>query len=623
MVTGVFRDYIAKGNVIMCGITGYVGENDAKEFLLGGLEKLEYRGYDSAGICVADADELKVLKVKGRLKNLADKVCHNDMYGRCGIGHTRWATHGVPSETNSHPHLSEDGCFAVVHNGIIENYMELREFLVANGYHFKSETDTEVVPYLMQYYYDGDVLEALKKTAARLSGSYALGVVSTHCPGKLFAARKDSPLIVGIGDGENYIASDIPAVLNYTRKVYLLEQDEFAVVDKDNIKIYDAGGNQIIKGIFEVNWDVGAAEKDGYEFYMLKEIMEQPKAMRDTIAPRIRENKVVMDELSLSEDYFKNLNKIYIVACGSAYHVGLTGKYIFESLAGINTQVELASEFRYSNPVVCDNDLVIIISQSGETSDTLAALRYAKKHGGRILSVVNVKGSSIARESDDVLYTHAGPEIAVATTKAYSAQMQVMFLLGIYMAGVRERISVSEYEALVSELKALPDKTVNILKSSGDIEKHAQKLINAKDVFFIGRGIDYSVAMEGSLKLKEISYIHSEAYAAGELKHGTISLVEEGIPVIALATQEKLFDKMLSNIKEVKARGAYVIAVAMEGNCEIEKEADFVIYIPKTASVFAGALAVMPLQLIAYHISYGKGFDVDKPRNLAKSVTVE
>lgn len=607
----------------MCGITGYVGEKAAKDFLLGGLEKLEYRGYDSAGICVAENNKLKVSKACGRLKNLSEKIGGEDMSGSLGIGHTRWATHGAPSEANSHPHCSADGCFAVVHNGIIENYMELRAFLTKNGYTFRSETDTEVVPGLVQYYYDGDVFSAFKKAVARLSGSYALALVSVHSPGTIFAARKDSPLIVGVGEGENYIASDIPAVLNHTGKVYLLEQDEFAVVSKDSIQIYDEGGKPVKKGIFEVNWDVGAAEKDGYEFYMLKEIVEQPKAMRDTIAPRICGDRVVLDEISLTDEYFRKLNKIYIAACGSAYHVGLTAKYIFEKIAGVNTQTELASEFRYAAPVINKDDLVIVISQSGETSDSLAALRYAAKQGARVLSVVNVKGSSIARESHDVLYTHAGPEIAVATTKAYTAQTDVMFLLGLHMARVREKISDTEYSSLVQELKKLPDKARELLQNAGHIEKLSKRFLDVHDVFFIGRGIDYAIAMEGSLKLKEISYIHSEAYAAGELKHGTISLIEEGTPVIALATQENLFEKMLSNIKEVKARGAYVVAVAVEGNTEIEKEADFVIYIPKTAALFAGALEVIPLQLLAYHISDGKGLDVDKPRNLAKSVTVE
>lgn len=607
----------------MCGITGYVGTKEAKDVLLNGLSKLEYRGYDSAGICVVGNETLKSSKVKGRLVNLVEKTASEDMSGHIGIGHTRWATHGAPTEQNSHPHFSNDGNFAVVHNGIIENYLELRAFLTEKGFKFMSETDTEVVPQLLQYYYNGDIFETFSKVVGMLQGAYALGVVSTYDPETIYAVRKDSPLIVGLGKDENFIASDIPAILEYTRDIYLLEQGEFAIITKDTATVVDKDKNVINKEIFKVNWDVSSAEKDGYDFFMLKEIMEQPKAVSETIMPRINGNKINMSEISLSEDYFKNLKKVYIIACGSAYHVGLVGKNVIEGIARVSTEVELASEFRYRKPIINEGDLVIVISQSGETSDTLAALRYAKQHKANILSVVNVKGSSIARESDDVIYTHAGPEIAVATTKAYSAQMQVMILLGLYMAGVRKSVDEATLEGMVAEMKTIPDKIRQITSDIKKYEDFGNKFKDCSNVFFIGRGLDYAIAMEGSLKLKEISYIHSEAYAAGELKHGTISLIEEGTLVFALATQDELFEKMLSNIKEVKARGAYVVAIATEGHKDIAKEADSVIYIPETFSELRGALEIVPLQLIAYHISYAKGLDVDKPRNLAKSVTVE
>lgn len=608
----------------MCGIIGYVGEKKAAPILLDGLKRLEYRGYDSAGIAVYHQGEIKIKKAKGKLEILDRETKGGTILdGTLGIGHTRWATHGAPTQLNSHPHYSSDGKFAIVHNGIVENYLQLRQFLSEQGVEFVSETDTEVIPQLMQYYYNGDVFDTFLKVVGKLEGAYALGLVSAYEPDVMYAVRKDSPLIVGIGEGENFIASDIPAILSYTKQVYLLEENEFAVIKKDSIQIVDRDKKPIQKEIFEVNWDVDAAEKDGYDFYMLKEIMEQPKAIRKTILPRINGNQIVMDELSLSDEYYRNLKKIFVVACGSAYHVGLVGKNIIEGLARIPTEVDLASEFRYRNPIICPDDLVIIISQSGETSDTLAALRYAKKHGAKILSIVNVKGSSIARESDEVLYTHAGPEIAVATTKAYSTQMENLFLLGIYMAKVKGQITDTQAQQYVEELKQIPDKVQTLLDQSEPLKRLGEKFKDVKDVFFIGRGIDYSIAMEGSLKLKEISYIHSEAYAAGELKHGTISLVEDGTLIVALATQEHLFDKMLSNIKEVKARGAYVLSVALEGNTEIEKESDYVIYLPKISSYFAGALEVIPLQIFAYYISLYKGLDVDKPRNLAKSVTVE
>lgn len=612
-----------KGIKNMCGITGYVGKKQAKNFLLEGLSKLEYRGYDSAGIAILGDGRIKFSKVKGRLSNLIEKTKNEDMSGCLGIGHTRWATHGAPTENNSHPHFSQDMKFAVVHNGIIENYLELRDFLKNEGFTFKTETDTEVVPQLMQYYYNGDIFDTFTKVVSKLKGAYALGLISAYDSETLYAARKDSPLIVGLGEDENYIASDIPAILSHTKKVYLLDQGEFAVLKKDGVMITDINKNPVKKDVFEVTWDVDSAEKEGYDFFMLKEIMEQPKAMLNTITPRIKDGKVYLSEISLDDDYFKRLNKVYIVACGSAYHAGLVGKNIIEGIARINTEVDLASEFRYRNPVINNGDLVIIISQSGETSDTLAALRYAKTNGAKILSVVNVKGSSIARESDDVLYTHAGPEIAVATTKGYTTQLDVLTLLGIHMANVRGYMSDSEAEEYVAELKKTPELAAEILKTSDDYKELGERFKNIQDVFFIGRGLDYSVAMEGSLKLKEISYIHSEAYAAGELKHGTISLIEEGTLVIALATQQHLFDKMLSNIKEVKSRGAYVLAIAFEGHTDIEKEADKVIYLPNTKAALAGLLEILPLQLLSYNISDAKGLDVDKPRNLAKSVTVE
>lgn len=606
----------------MCGITGYIGKGDAKEFLMSGLEKLEYRGYDSAGICIG-GNRLKLCKTKGRLGALKEAMLKSDLNGNIGIGHTRWATHGEPTDVNSHPHLSEDGNFAVVHNGIIENYSELREMLAEKGYRFLSQTDTEVIPNLIQFCYEGDVLESIVKATEYLKGAYALGIISTYQPETIFAVRKDSPLIVGIGDGENFLASDIPAILSKTRNVYLLETDEFAVLTKNRINFFNKSLDTIEKEIFKVTWDIDAAEKDGYDFYMLKEIMEQPKAVANTISPRIKNGKIDLSEISLSDNYFKNLKNIFIVACGSAYHAGLIGKNLIEGLGRIPVSVELASEFRYRNPVINKGDLVIVISQSGETSDTLAALRYAKSNGAEILSVVNVKGSTIARESDNVIYTHAGPEIAVATTKAYMTQMCVLMLLGVHIASVKGRISDGKHVSLVRDMEEISQKLEKLLSSTGYLSDLAKRFTSVKDVFFIGRGIDYSVAMEGSLKLKEISYIHSESYAAGELKHGTISLIEEGTLVIALCTQKSLFEKMLSNIKEVKARGAYVIAIGIEGMNELKQESDCAIFVPEINEYFTGALEVVPLQIFAYYIALHKGLDVDKPRNLAKSVTVE
>lgn len=608
----------------MCGIVGYIGKNNAVPFLLKGLSKLEYRGYDSAGIALlSENGDIEILKTKGRLAALEEKVLATNLCGSIGIGHTRWATHGEPSDTNAHPHLSMNGKIAVVHNGIIENYLSLRKRLTARGYVFQSDTDTEVVSHLMDYYYKGDIIDAIIKTMSVIEGSYALGVISTSNPNELFAVRKDSPLIVGIGKDANFIASDIPAVLEHTRDIYLLSDMEIVWFKDGGIKILDIDRQEIKKEIFHVNWDVSSAEKGGYEHFMFKEIMEQPKAVRDTVMPRISGNDIVLDDITLSGNDIENLNKIFIIGCGSAYHVGALGKYIIEHLSRIPVEVDLASEFRYRNPIIGKDDLVIIISQSGETADTLAALREAKKRGARILSVVNVVGSSIARESDDVLYTWAGPEIAVATTKAYSTQLQAMYLIAMYLADKNGNLSTDKKTELISELTVLPDKIQTILNNIIPLQEYAASHYNAKDIFFLGRGLDYCLALEGSLKLKEISYIHSEAYAAGELKHGTISLIEPGTLVTAIATQTPIFDKMISNVKEVRTRGAQVFALAFEGNTKIESEADFVFYLPKTLDIFAPALAVIPLQIFAYYVAVNKGCDVDKPRNLAKSVTVE
>ena len=608
----------------MCGIVGYIGKRQVTPVLLKGLKKLEYRGYDSAGVAVVSEGVIKVEKSKGRLKVLEEKLQGGELLkGHVGIGHTRWATHGAPSDLNSHPHISNRGTIAVVHNGIIENYLKLRESLIEKGYRFVSETDTEVISHLIDYYYSGNMLDAIIKAINRLEGSYALGVISSEHPDEMFAVRKDSPLVVGIGQGENFIASDIPAVIEYTRDVYLLEDKEIVWFKGDQIKILDVDKQEIKKEVYHVNWDVSAAEKGGYEHFMFKEIMEQPKAISDTISPRLQNGEIVLDSISLTKEQIEKINKIYIIGCGSAYHVGVIGKYVIEKCARIPTEVELASEFRYRDPILGEKDLVVIISQSGETADTLAALREAKRRGARILSIVNVVGSSIARESDDVLYTWAGPEIAVATTKAYSTQMQALFLLALHLGYSNGQMTKEEKDQVAEEMLCLPEKINRILQEPEKMQLFAAQHYNAKDVFFLGRGLDYCVALEGSLKLKEISYIHSEAYAAGELKHGTISLIEEGTMVVALATQDELFEKMLSNIKEVKARGAYVLAVAMEGNTAIEQEADFVIYIPRTLSLLAPAITVIPLQVFAYYMAANKGCDVDKPRNLAKSVTVE
>lgn len=607
----------------MCGIVGYVGTEYAAPVLLHGLEKLEYRGYDSAGIAVHQ-NGIFTIKTKGRLSDLKEKMqTAGTIEGHVGIGHTRWATHGAPSDVNSHPHSSESGRISIVHNGIIENYMELKAFLQEQGKTFVSETDTEIVAQLFDYYYQGDLVDTMIKVIEKIKGAYALGVLCSERPDEIVAVRKDSPLLVGLGKNENYIASDIPALLEYTRDYYLLEDNEIVLLKKDSIQLFDLNKNEIKKEIFHVDWDVSAAEKDGYDYFMMKEIVEQPEGLRKTIYPRIKENKIQLDQIELTAEQVKNINRIHIVACGSAWHASIVGKYVIERLSRIPVEVDLASEFRYRQPILQKNDLCIIVSQSGETADTLAALREAKRHGVRVLSIVNVVGSSIARESDDVIYTWAGPEIAVATTKGYSTQLSVMYLLALYFGAAREIISEEQMTDYIEKLRKVPDDVEQLLKTEEKIKGLAKQYAQSKDVFIIGRGIDYAAAMESSLKLKEISYIHSEAYAAGELKHGTISLVEDGTLVIAIATQQHLFEKLISNIKEVKARGANVIAIATEGNDSIEKVADEVFYIPKTNEMFTASATVIPMQLLAYYIAVERGCDVDKPRNLAKSVTVE
>ncbi len=608
----------------MCGIVGYIGKQQAAPILLDGLSKLEYRGYDSAGVAIYNGNEILVEKCKGRLDVLNNKLDGgNAISGTLGIGHTRWATHGVPSDVNSHPHITENGRIAVVHNGIIENYLKIKEFLVNKGYKFVSDTDTEVIAHLAEYYYKGDILDTIIKVIGKLEGSYALGIICKDNPEEFFAVRKDSPLIIGLSEDGNFAASDIPAVLPYTRKIYLLEDNEIVRISRVGVIVYNTDKEVVSKEVFEVNWDIHAAEKGGHEHFMFKEILEQPKAIKDTINPRTKDGKIILDDISLTKDDIEGIDNIYIVACGSAYHVGFVGKYIIEKLSQIHVEVDLASEFRYRNPIITDKTLIILISQSGETADTIAALREGKRRGARILSVVNVVGSSIARESDDVIYTWAGPEIAVATTKAYSTQLSVMYLLAGYFAQEKGLMTNEEISELIKVMSVLPDNMQAVIDTMENIQCFASQHYNSKDVFFIGRGVDYAVSLEGSLKLKEISYIHSEAYAAGELKHGTISLIEDGTLVVALATQEQLFDKMLSNIKEVKARGAVVLALVQEGKTQIEQVADSVIYLPKCDDLIAPSLAVLPLQLFAYYISVMRGCDVDKPRNLAKSVTVE
>lgn len=612
----------------MCGIVGYTGSEQAAPILLDGLSKLEYRGYDSAGLAVRDGElPVQVVKAKGRLKVLDEKTDGGAaLHGTCGIGHTRWATHGEPSENNAHPHISDDGNVTGVHNGIIENYQELKDKLVRKGYTFYSSTDTEVAIKLIDYYYkkyEGTPVDAINHAMVRIRGSYALAVMFQAYPGEIYVARKDSPMILGVEDGASYIASDVPAILKYTRNVYYIGNLEMARVRKGEITFYNLDGEEIQKEKKHIEWDAEAAEKGGYEHFMMKEIHEQPKAVADTLNSVLKNDAIDLTEVGLTDADIEHISQIYIVACGSAYHVGMAAQYVMEDLARIPVRVELASEFRYRRPILDKNALAIIVSQSGETADSLAALREAKEHGVRTLGIVNVVGSSIAREADNVFYTLAGPEISVATTKAYSTQLIAAYTLAIQFAKVRGEITDEQYAAYIKELRTIPDKIRKILEDKERIQWFAAKQANAKDVFFIGRGIDYAICLEGSLKMKEISYIHSEAYAAGELKHGTISLIEDGTLVIGVLTQPDLYEKTVSNMVECKSRGAYLMGLTTYGNYNMEDTADFVTYIPKTDPHFATSLAVIPLQLMGYYVSVAKGLDVDKPRNLAKSVTVE
>lgn len=617
-----------EGILHMCGIVGFTGHRQAAPVLLDGLEKLEYRGYDSAGIAVRDGEkDVEIVKAKGRLRVLAEKT--NDgtaMHGTCGIGHTRWATHGEPSELNAHPHCSDDRNVVGVHNGIIENYQELREKLQHKGYNFYSDTDTEVAIKLIDYYYkkyEHTPVDAINHAMVRIRGSYALAIMFRDYPEEIYAARKDSPMIIGVADGESFVASDVPAILKYTRNVYYIGNMELCRLQKGNVTFYNLDGDEIEKDLVEIQWDAEAAEKAGFEHFMMKEIHEQPKAIRDTINSVVRDGKIDLSGVGITEEEIQKLQQIYIVACGSAYHVGVAAQYVIEELAQIPVRVELASEFRYRRMLFAPNSLVIIVSQSGETADSLAALREAKDHGVKTLAIVNVVGSTIAREADHVFYTLAGPEIAVATTKAYSTQLIASYILSIEFARVRGMIDEDRAAELIAELQTIPDKIEKLLEDKERIQWFAAKQMNAQNMFFIGRGIDYAVSLEGSLKMKEISYIHSEAYAAGELKHGTISLIEPGTLVIGVLTQQDLYEKTVSNMVECKSRGAYLMALTTYGNYSIEDCAEFVIYIPKTDPLFAASLAVIPLQLMGYYVSVAKGLDVDKPRNLAKSVTVE
>ena len=608
----------------MCGIVGYIGDHQAGPVLVQSLEKLEYRGYDSAGVCTNDGQKLIVEKEKGKIEALSNATnAGKDIAGNVGIGHTRWATHGEPSKINAHPHLSSSDSFAVVHNGIIENYMELKHELSANGISFHSSTDTEVIAQLLEYHYNGDLVDTVIKIMPLLKGSYALGIMYREAPDKIIAVRKGSPLIIGIGENENYLASDVPAILDKTRKIYRLAANEIAVIKRDSITVYDTDKNVVEKSAETIEWSMDAAEKDGYEHFMLKEIMEQPKAVYNTIIERIKDGRVVLDEIHLTAEQIKSFEKINIVACGSAYHVGVVAKYIFEKILRKPVEVNVASEFKYSDPIVDEKTLTIVISQSGETADTKEAMYEAQRKGSYTIAVVNVVGSAIAVEANDVIYTLAGPEIAVATKKAYSAQLAVIYMLAIYFGDILGKINQEDYRNYVSELLALPEKIKLILNKAEDIKNTASKLFARKDVFFIGRNIDYALSLEGSLKLKEISYIHSEAYAAGELKHGTISLIEKGTLVIALTTYEDLHEKTCSNIKEVQSRGAYVLGIGCENMQLLVRSADSTILIPKTCDIMLPSLAVVPMQILAYYIARFKGCEIDTPRNLAKSVTVE
>lgn len=612
----------------MCGIVGFTGEHQAAPILLDGLSRLEYRGYDSAGLAVRDGEKQpEVIRAKGRLKVLAEKTDNGAaVLGTCGIGHTRWATHGEPSVTNSHPHMSDDGNVIAVHNGIIENYQELKDKLIRKGYVFHSETDTEVAVKLVDYYYkkyEGTPVDAINHAMVRIRGSYALAILFQEYPEEIYVARKDSPMILGISDGESYIASDVPAILKYTRNVYYIGNLEMARVRKGEITFYNLDGEEIQKELKTIEWDAEAAEKAGFEHFMMKEIYEQPKAVADTLNSVLKNGKIDLSETGITEEIIREISQIYIIACGSAYHVGTAAQYVLEDLTGIPVRVEFASEFRYRKPIMDPKGLAVVISQSGETADSLAALREAKELGVRTVGIINVVGSSIAREADHVFYTLAGPEISVATTKAYSTQLMAVYAMALQFAIVREKITEEQYEKYIAELQTIPEKIQKILEDKERLQWFAAKQANARDVFFIGRGIDYAISMEGSLKMKEVSYIHSEAYAAGELKHGTISLIEDGTLVIGVLTQPELYEKTVSNMVECKSRGAYLMGLTSFGNYNIEETADFTVYIPRTDPHFATSLAVIPLQLIGYYVSVARGLDVDKPRNLAKSVTVE
>ncbi|MBR1876244.1 MAG: glutamine--fructose-6-phosphate transaminase (isomerizing) [Lachnospiraceae bacterium] len=608
----------------MCGIVGYIGNRPAAPIVLDGLAKLEYRGYDSAGIAVFDGDKINVVKTAGRLKAL-EELTHDGQTtpGFVGIGHTRWATHGAPNDTNAHPHFNEQETIAVVHNGIIENYTQIKEKLINKGYHFASDTDTEVLVQLIDYYYKGNPLEAITKVMHRVEGSYALGIMFADHPENVFAVRKDSPLVVGKSDEGCFIASDVPAILKYTRDIYFIDNQEVVVLEQGNVRFYSVDEEEIKKESTHIEWDAEAVAKGGYEHFMMKEMHEQPKAVKETFEKHLNGNEIVVDELKLSDDEIRALKKIHIVACGTAYHAGIAAKYIIEKMARVPVEVDTASEFRYRDPIIEEGALVIVISQSGETADTLQALRDSKKKGANVMAIVNVVGSSIAREADSVMYTWAGPEIAVASTKAYSAQLIALYLIAMKFARARSTVSEEEFINILTDLKKLPDQIELLLGNKERIQRFANRYVGAKSIFFIGRGLDYSLSLEGSLKLKEISYVHSEGYAAGELKHGPISLIEEGTLVMAALTQEDLYAKTVSNIKEVKARGAFVLALTNTGHSDIEDTADYVIYIPVTNRYFTNSLAIIPLQLFAYYVAVGKGCDVDKPRNLAKSVTVE
>ncbi len=609
----------------MCGIVGYIGDKKATPILIDGLSKLEYRGYDSAGIAVFRDNDVHVEKYKGRLSVLADNVKDKDYDGTIGIGHTRWATHGAPSDENSHPHTNQSGNIAVIHNGIIENYMKIKEWLIEEkGVTFRSETDTEVIAHLIDYHYEGDLLDAVFKSIEKMEGAYAIGVVCKDEPDKIVAVRKDSPLIVGLGKGENFLASDIPAILKHTRDIFLIENDEVVLLTKEKVTIFNELRQVQAREVYKVTWDVESAEKEGYEHFMIKEIHEQPKGIHETLHRRLNKEGIIeLDGIKITKEDLEGINRVYIVACGTAYHAGLVGKYAIEKFAKIPVICDIASEFRYRDPFIDENTLFIAVSQSGETLDTLAALREAKRKGARILSVVNVVGSSVARESHDVFYTWAGPEIAVASTKAYTTQQTAMYMIALHMGLTKGALSRERYDEIIAELGTMPEKVQSILDDFSAVQHLADTQFNNESVFFMGRGLDIDVANEGSLKLKEISYINSFAIAAGELKHGTIALIEDGTLVMALATQDRLYEKMLSNIKEVKARGAYVVAIAKEGNKEVEKSADTVIYIPDTMDELTPILSVIPQQLFSYYVAVARGCDVDKPRNLAKSVTVE